>query len=114
MRRYRSANCLWIPAVAFLCATASALSIAAQTATGGNPSLDRQLATTLASAGFTGTIQSTLERRLGRTVRPELAELGRLIWFDKFPALFHDNACGACHSPTNGFGDTQSIAIGIQ
>ena len=25
-----------------------------------------------------------------------------------------DNACAGCHSPTNGFGDTQSIAIGIQ
>src|SRR5438477_3402400 len=28
--------------------------------------------------------------------------------------LHSDNACAGCHSPTNGFGDTQSIAIGIQ
>ena len=75
---------------------------------------DGQLASVLGSAGFTGTIESTLERRLGRKIDPELAELGRLLWFDKLPALFHDNACGGCHSPSNGFGDTQSIAIGIQ
>jgi cytochrome c peroxidase len=27
--------------------------------------------------------------------------------------LNNDNNCSGCHSPTNGFGDTQSIAIGI-
>ncbi|MGH9426711.1 MAG: hypothetical protein ACRD2L_10485 [Terriglobia bacterium] len=25
----------------------------------------------------------------------------------------NDNNCSGCHSPTHGFGDTQSIAIGI-
>jgi len=77
-------------------------------------SLDARLARSLARAGFTGRIESTLERRLGRPVDPELATLGRDLFFDKILGLHGDNACAGCHSPTNGFGDTQSIAIGIQ
>ncbi|HLH54665.1 MAG TPA: cytochrome c peroxidase, partial [Verrucomicrobiae bacterium] len=38
---------------------------------------------------------------------------GRLLWFDTLTGLHNDNTCGGCHSPTRGFGDTQSIAIGI-
>ena len=113
MRRHKTVNCLWIPALAFLYFAASALAHAVQRVEYYG-AVDAELAGVLRSAGFTGTIESTLERRLGRPVSPELANLGRLLWFDKFPALFHDNACGGCHSPTNGFGDTQSIAIGIQ
>ena len=45
---------------------------------------------------------------------PKLADLGRLLWFDTLTGLNNDNTCGGCHSPTNGFGDTQSIAIGIE
>jgi cytochrome c peroxidase len=78
------------------------------------PSLDQQLAEVLEENGFTGRIQSTLEARLGRPINPRLANLGRLLWFDKLHALHRDNTCGGCHSPTNGFGDTQSIAIGVQ
>jgi len=36
-----------------------------------------------------------------------------MLWFDPIGGLNDDNTCGGCHSPTNGFGDTQSIAIGI-
>jgi cytochrome c peroxidase len=68
----------------------------------------------LRAAGFTGDIESTLAARLGHTINPALADLGRLIWFDKAGGLHDDNTCGGCHSPTNGFGDTQSIAIGVQ
>ena len=77
-------------------------------------SLDARLARSLARAGFTGRIEETLERRLGRPVDAELAALGRDLFFDKILGLHGDNACAGCHSPTNGFGDTQSIAIGIQ
>ena len=42
-----------------------------------------------------------------------LADFGRLLWFDTITGLNDDNTCGGCHSPTAGFGDTQSIAIGI-
>ena len=76
--------------------------------------LDRELAAVLKAAGFTGTVQQTLERRLGRSINKKLANLGRLLWFDNAGGLHSDNTCGGCHSPTHGFGDTQSIAIGIQ
>ncbi|WP_231749898.1 cytochrome-c peroxidase [Tautonia plasticadhaerens] len=56
----------------------------------------------------------TLEPRLGRPIDPGLAELGRLLFFDTITGLHDDNTCAGCHSPTNGFGDTQSIAIGVQ
>jgi cytochrome c peroxidase len=51
---------------------------------------------------------------LGRPINAELANLGRLLFFDKIGGLHSDNACAGCHSPSAGFGDTQSIAIGIQ
>src|SRR5262245_47094052 len=75
---------------------------------------DRQLAAVLARAGFTGRIEATLDARLGRPVDRRLADLGRLLFFDPIGALRADNACAGCHSPSAGFGDTQSIAIGIQ
>ena len=76
--------------------------------------VDTELSAALRRAGFTGQIESTLERRLGRPIDRRLAELGRLLFFDKIAALRGDNACAGCHSPSTGFGDTQSIAIGIQ
>src|SRR4051794_15393528 len=76
--------------------------------------LDDELTARLEELGFTGSIQSTLSTRLGRPVDPQLADLGRLLWFDTIAGLNGDNTCGGCHSPTNGFGDTQSIAIGIE
>lgn len=76
--------------------------------------LDSQLESTLKHAGFTGTMQSQLEKRLGRRIDPRLADLGRLLWFDKLGGLHSDNTCGGCHSPANAFGDSQSIAIGVQ
>jgi cytochrome c peroxidase len=75
--------------------------------------LDHALAAVLRQAGFTGRIESSLERRLGRHINPKLAEVGRLLWFDTITGLNDDNTCAGCHSPTAGFGDTQSIAIGI-
>src|SRR4029450_11691624 len=76
--------------------------------------LDQELRSVLAQAGFTGAVESTLEKRLGRPVDQNLADLGRLLWFDKAGGLHSDNTCGGCHSPGNGFGDSQSIAIGGQ
>ncbi|MBI3851276.1 MAG: hypothetical protein HY298_13530 [Verrucomicrobia bacterium] len=75
--------------------------------------LDRQLIARLKQLGFTGKVDSTFEQRLGRAVDPARANLGRLLWFDTIGGLNNDNTCGGCHSPTRGFGDTQSIAIGI-
>ena len=67
----------------------------------------------LRDAGFTGRIETTLEQQLGRRIDRQLADLGRLLWFDTLTGLNDDNTCAGCHSPTAGFGDTQSIAIGI-
>src|SRR5499426_2848170 len=75
--------------------------------------LNRELTAELQELGFTGRIQYTLEDRLGRRIDYNLANLGRLLWFDTITGLNNDNTCAGCHSPTHGFGDTQSIAIGI-
>ncbi len=77
------------------------------------PPLDRQLVEALERAGFTGTVESTLETRLGRPVDEALAGLGRLVFFDPILGLHGDNSCAGCHGPANGFGDSQSIAIGV-
>lgn len=84
----------------------------------GDDNLNQELAAVLANAGFTGNIQQVFQQRieanLGRPIDPKLANLGRLLWFDKIHSLHHDNTCGGCHSPTNGFGDSQPMAIGVQ
>lgn len=76
--------------------------------------LDRELAAVLRAADFTGQIDATLERRIGHRIDHQLADLGRMLWFDTITGLNNDNSCAGCHSPTSGFGDTQSIAIGIE
>jgi cytochrome c peroxidase len=84
----------------------------------GEQSLDQQLRKALKNAGFTGDIEriykKRLQRSLGRPLNPQLAELGRLLWFDKIHSLNRDNTCGGCHSPTHGMGDAQPMAIGVQ
>src|SRR4029453_16482774 len=82
---------------------------------GGKPSkLDRRLRRKLGGGGFTGRIESTLETRLGRPVDPALADVGRLLFFDKVLGLHDDNSCAGCHSPAFGFGDSQPMAIGME
>ena len=76
--------------------------------------IDQELRAVLAGQGFTGRVESTLEKRLGRPLDPAKAELGRLLFFDKFTGLHGDNSCAGCHSPLNGFGDSQSMAIGVE
>ena len=100
-------NTATVSAVVFMLLAGSRLARAQQ-------DLDSPLAAALNQAGFTGSVEATLEARLGRRIDKKLANLGRLLWFDNAGGLHSDNTCGGCHSPTNGFGDTQSIAIGIQ
>lgn len=75
---------------------------------------DRQLEIVLRKAGFTGRIEATLVARLGRPIDARLADLGRRVFFDPIGGLHDDNTCAGCHAPAAGFGDTQSIAIGVQ
>jgi len=81
---------------------------------GGGDRLGDDLRADLQREGFTGRIEQTLTERLGRPVDPKLANIGRLLWFDTVTGLNGDNSCAGCHSPTNGFGDSQPIAIGIE
>jgi cytochrome c peroxidase len=104
---------VWIGALGWVWPAGSAPAAAvAAVAADSDKGLNAQLAGVLAAQKFTGTVQSTLEDRLGRRLDAKLADLGRLLWFDKAHSLRQDNTCAGCHSPTNGFGDTQSIAIG--
>ena len=78
-----------------------------------NP-LDGQLSSVLSQHGFSGNVESTLEQRLGRRVDNQLADLGRNLFHDTAVSLTGDQSCAACHSATAAFGDTQSIAIGVE
>jgi cytochrome c peroxidase len=88
--------------------------IAAPVASVGYSDLDNELRTYLTELGFTGRIATALEARLGRRIDRQLANIGRMLWFDPIGGLNDDNSCGGCHSPTHGFGDSQPIAIGIE
>src|SRR5207244_2246978 len=86
----------------------------AQPVMAGGRQIDRELTSVLRSAGFTGRIEFTLQRRMRRRLNDGLTNIGQLLWFDTITGLNDDNTCAGCHSPTHGFGDTQSIAIGIE
>jgi cytochrome c peroxidase len=102
--------------ILFLCIALLGASVASAQGDRKSPNisqLDQALEVVLRQAGFTGRIESTLERRIGHRIDQQLADLGRMLWFDTITGLNDDNTCAGCHSPTAGFGDTQSIAIGI-
>ncbi len=75
--------------------------------------LDSELSAVLASHGYTGEIETKFKQKLGRPIDQKRANLGQALWFDIAGGLNNDNTCAGCHSPTNGFGDTQPMAIGI-
>ncbi|KRR15996.1 hypothetical protein CQ12_29030 [Bradyrhizobium jicamae] len=70
--------------------------------------LDSRLDAALKAAGFTGRIKDKLP-----TLDQEKVLLGRDLFFDKILALHGDNSCSGCHAPQRAYGDTQSIAIGV-
>src|SRR5688572_26963493 len=76
--------------------------------------VDYALVQALSEHGFTGRMGTMLPMRLGRPVDTRLADIGRLLFFDPLLGLNDDNSCAGCHAPQHGFGDTQSIAIGIE
>ena len=105
-----------LPVLVTACSDSSgptAVSPPLASATAASPELVRELREVLQAHQFTGRIASTLEAKLGRPVDRGLADLGRMLWFDILGGLNNDNTCAGCHSPTNGFGDTQPIAIGV-
>jgi len=76
--------------------------------------LDDQLSDVLDAMGFTGRVGSSIEHRMGRRIDRRLADLGRLAFHDSLLGLNNDNSCSGCHAAPRGFGDSQSIAIGIE
>ncbi len=95
-------------------AITSVPSVSASSRDDGDGDLDSRLSRTLDREGFTGQIEASLPRRLHRNTNPQLADIGRLLFFDVGNGLNGDNSCAGCHNPRNGFGDSQSIAIGIE
>ncbi len=85
-----------------------------KSAASSDTSLDDQLSAVLNQHQFTGRIGSTMEQRLGRRIDNRLADLGRLAFHDSLLGLNNDNSCSGCHAAPRGFGDSQSIAIGIE
>jgi cytochrome c peroxidase len=83
-------------------------------ASSGDDTLNEQLTAILKQQLFTGRVGLSLEQRLGRKVDNLLADLGRLVFHDSLLGLNDDNSCSGCHAAPLGFGDSQSIAIGIE
>ena len=83
-------------------------------ATSGESVLDAQLSGVLRQQEFTGRVGLSVEQRLGRKIDNQLANLGRLAFHDSLLGLNDDNSCSGCHAAPLGFGDSQSIAIGVE
>ena len=104
---------IFILLIAFLFVAAVFLTVKTAARDDEDGNLDNRLSKSLRMHGFTGKIELTLEQRLGRKVNKSLADLGRNLFHDTIVGLNNDNSCSGCHSATAGFGDTQSIAIGV-
>lgn len=75
--------------------------------------LDQQLISVLQAHDFQGKEGFKLQTRLGREFDIRRVEIGRSLFFDTILSLKNDNSCSGCHAPLAGFGDSQSIAIGV-
>ena len=85
--------------ILFALGASGMLMIAPQTsAAADHDPLDQELAARLLQLGFTGQIESTLELRIGHRIDNQLADLGRLLFFDTVGGLNDDNNCSGCHS----------------
>ena len=99
--------------LALMCVGVVVLSPGASAASA-DDTLNEQLSGFLSQYGFTGRVGLSLEQRLGRKIDNQLADLGRLAFHDSLLGLNNDNSCSGCHAAPLGFGDSQSIAIGIE
>lgn len=101
--------------IAFLTLISVGLVLApGSSATSTDDILNEQLSAVLKQHGFTGRVGLTVEQRLGRKIDNQLAALGRLAFHDSLLGLNDDNSCSGCHGAQFGFGDSQSIAIGVE
>ena len=101
--------------IAILALIAVGLVLAPRTsATSSEDVLNEQLSAVLKRHEFTGRVGFSVEQRLGRKIDNQLADLGRLAFHDSLLGLNDDNSCAGCHGAQFGFGDSQSIAIGVE
>jgi len=95
--------------------TVGVVTLTPRTSAQGNDSaLNEELSALLSQHGFTGRVGLSLEERLGRKIDNQLSDLGRLAFHDSLLGLNDDNSCAGCHAAPLGFGDSQSIAIGVE
>ena len=105
----------WMTITVLALVACAIVTLAARTSAKADDSaLNNQLSTLLSQHGFTGRVGQSLERRLGRKIDNQLADLGRLAFHDSLLGLNDDNSCAGCHAAPLGFGDSQSIAIGVE
>lgn len=76
--------------------------------------LDARFAVHLRGHRVDGTIEQQLVAKLGRPVDDRLADLGRLLFFDRILSITEDNSCAGCHGPNVAFNDPVPISIGIE
>ncbi len=100
--------------VTFTLAFGGLFLVVPKTSSDNGNNLNQQLRQVLDEYGFTGKIGRKLEQKLGRRIDDKLADLGRLAFHDRLLGLKNDNSCAGCHAAPVGFGDTQSIAIGVE
>ena len=75
--------------------------------------LDQELQLQLSLMGVDGRIEERFTEMLGRSIDPELAETGRLLFFDPILSITKDNSCAGCHAPNASFNDAKSISVGV-
>jgi len=66
-----------------------------------NPQLNARLIAVLHQKHFTGAVPSSLREQIGRDLNLDLANLGRLLWFDTITGLNNDNTCAGSSTATN-------------
>lgn len=75
--------------------------------------LDQRLQLQLSLMGVDGRMEERFTQMLGRDIDTELAETGRLLFFDPILSITRDNSCAGCHGPNVSFNDSKSISVGI-
>ena len=75
--------------------------------------LDQELQLQLSLMGIDGRIEERFTDMLGREVDLDLADIGRLLFFDPILSITRDNSCAGCHAPNASFNDAKSISVGV-
>jgi cytochrome c peroxidase len=75
--------------------------------------LDLEFQLQLSLMGIDGRIEERFAEMLGRDIDQNLAETGRLLFFDPILSMTQDNSCSGCHGPNVSFNDAKSISVGV-